>query len=204
MIKRTISILIVERDRFFTQGLCLGLNAICHARGMSLQLVDRNDIANSGVDIIFLGNSTACPPWLYELYQQGHTPHVFFISDRERGAHIASPSLVKCGTGTLYRHQTMQTIAALLDNLLSSQQVNRSLLVGKCRCAASLTSRETQVLKYLAIGMSGHETAERLGIKSKTVNGYKRTAMRKLRAKSHQELYRWMEQGGASHLEYQP
>lgn len=204
MIKRTMAILVAERDRFFAHGLCLGLKAICHSRGMSLQLIDRNDIATRGVDIIFLGNSTACPPWLYELYQQGYTPHVFFIRDQERGDPITHSPSGECGAGTLYRHQPIQTIDALLDNVLSPQEEKRSPSVGKCRCASSLTFRETEVLKYLAIGMSGHDTAGRLGIKDKTVNGYKRNAMRKLCVKSHQELYRWMELGGASHLEYQP
>lgn len=204
MIKRTMTILIAERDRFFAHGLGLGLKAFCHARGMSLQLVDRNDIANNGVDIIFLGNNTACPPWLYELYQQGHMPHVFFIRDQERGDPIAHSPMGGCGAGTLYRHQPIQAIAALLDNVLSPQDGKHSPSVGKCRCASSLTLRETEVLRYLAIGMSGHDTAGHLGIKDKTLNGYKRNAMRKLCVKSHQELYRWMELGGASHLEYQP
>ncbi|MFV8847075.1 helix-turn-helix domain-containing protein [Serratia fonticola] len=57
-----------------------------------------------------------------------------------------------------------------------------------------------EALKYLAIGMSGHDTAGLLGIKGKTVNGHKRNAMRKLCVKTNQELYRWMELGGSSHL----
>lgn len=203
MIKRTIVILIAERDRFFAHGLSLALKVFCHSRRVSLQLVTRDDIANSGVDIIFLGNSTACPPWLYELYQQGYTPHVFFIRDQERSDPVTHCPIGECGAGTLYRHQPIQAIDTLLDNVLSPQDEKRSPSLGKCCCASSLTFRETEVLKYLAIGMSGHDTAGRLGIKDKTVNGYVRNAMRKLCVKSHQELYRWMELGGASHLECQ-
>lgn len=204
MSKHTIAILIAERDRFFAHGLSLGLKTFCHSREVSLQLVNRDDIATSGVDIIFLGNSSACPPWLYGLYQQGCTPHVFFIRDRERSGPVAHAPLNECGAGTLYRHQPIQAIDALLDNVLSPQDGKRSPSVGKCHCASSLTFRETEVLKYLAIGMSGHDTAGCLGIKGKTVNIYMRNAMRKLCVKSHQELYRWMELGGASHLACQP
>ncbi|NBJ32926.1 hypothetical protein GE191_04425 [Serratia fonticola] len=205
MIKRTISILIAERDRYFAYGLYLGLKAYCALRGVSLCLVDSNAIPATGADVIFLGNSMVCPGWLYELYQQGCTPHVFFIKDQLRDKPMARPSVAygACGAGTLYRHQPMQAIEALLDKALFPQEGECPPIVGQCRCSSLLTCREAEVLKYLAIGMSGHDTAGSLGIKDKTVYGHKRNAMRKLCVKSDQELYRWMELGGASHLQCQ-
>lgn len=206
MIKRTISILIVESDRYFSHGLCIGLKAYCNLRGVSLRLVDSPAIPATGVDIIFLGNSIACPPWLYELYQRGYTPHVFFIRDEGRGEPLARPAVAnsECGAGSLYRHQPIQAIEALLDKIIFPQEGEPCPEVGKCRCSSLLTARETEVLKYLVIGMSGHDTAGCLGITNKTVNCHKRNAMRKLCVRSNQELYRWMELGGASHLECQP
>ncbi|MGM0514476.1 hypothetical protein BFS14_21585 [Serratia fonticola] len=205
MIKHTISILLAERDRYFAHGLCVGLKAYCYLRGVSLRLVDSSAILATEVDIIFLGDSISCPPWLNALYQQGYAPQVFFIRDLERGGSIAHHPVAnsKCGAGTLYRHQPIQAIEALLDKVIFPHEGERPPTVGKCRCSSLLTFRETEVLKYLAIGMSGHDTAGRLGIKDKTVNGHKRNAMRKLCVKSTQELYRWMELGGASHLESQ-
>lgn len=202
MIKHTISILLAERDHYFAHGLYLGLKAHCSLRGRSLRLVERCTILVHGVDIIFLGDSVTCPPWLYDLYQQGYTPHVFFIRDQLRDEPMAHPLVTNsaCGTGTLYRHQPIQAIEALLDTVIFPQEGGPPLAVGKCLCTSSLTFRETEVLKYLAIGMNGHDTAGHLGIKHKTVNGHKRNAMRKLCIKSDQELYRWMELGGASHL----
>ncbi|MBC3250165.1 helix-turn-helix transcriptional regulator [Serratia fonticola] len=103
----------------------------------------------------------------------------------------------ECGAGTFYRHQPMQAVEALLDKVLSPQY---SPSARKCRCSRMLTYRETEVLHHLARGMSGYDTAGCLGISNKTVNCHKRNAMRKLCLKSNQELYRWMELGGASYL----
>lgn len=199
MLKRTISILIAERDRYFAHGLGVGLKTFCHTRGISLRLIDKSDILENGVDIIFLGDSSACPPWLYELYQHGCIPCVFFIREKSMAGNPVTH--IDCGADTLYRDQPIRAIEAMLDKVLSPQYSSPSL--GTCRCTPLLTFRETEVLKYLAIGMSGHDTAGRLGIKDKTVNGHKRNAMRKLCIKSNQELYRWMELGGTSHLNYQ-
>lgn len=202
MVKHTISILVAESDRYFTHGLNLGLKAYCSLHGRSLRLSERGAVPVTGVDIIFLGDSITCPPWLYDLYQQGYTPHVFFVRDQQRGEPMARPSVTncECGAGTLYRHQPIQAIEALLDSVLFPQEGERIPAAGKCRCSSSLTFRETEVLKYLSIGMSGHDTAGLLGIKGKTVNGHKRNAMRKLCVKTNQELYRWMKLGGTSHL----
>jgi DNA-binding CsgD family transcriptional regulator len=206
MVKHTISILVTESDRYFAHGLCVGLKAYCYLRGISLRLVNSDAISATGVDVIFLGDSIVCPPWLYELYQQGYTPHVFFIRDLERGVSLPCHPVAngECGAGTLYRHQPIQAIEGLLDKVLFPQEGECPLTVGKCRCSSLLTFREAEVLKCLAIGMSGNDTAGRLGIKSKTVNSHKRSAMRKLCVRSTQELYRWMELGGASHLSCQP
>lgn len=110
MIKHTISILLAERDHYFAHGLYLGLKAHCSLRGRSLRLVERCTILVHGVDIIFLGDSVTCPPWLYDLYQQGYTPHVFFIRDQLRDEPMAPPLLpiahaaqVRCTVISLYR-----------------------------------------------------------------------------------------------------
>ncbi|HHQ6539713.1 TPA: helix-turn-helix domain-containing protein [Serratia fonticola] len=205
MVKHSISILVAESDRYFAHGLCIGLKAYCYLRGVSLRLVNSSAIPATEVDIIFLGDSIACPPWLYDLYQQGYIPHVFFIRDQQRGEPMTRPPATnsQCGAGTLYRHQPIQAIEALLDKVVFPQEGERIPAAGKCRCSSLLTFREAEVLRYLAIGMSGNDTAGCLGIKNKTVNSHKRSAMRKLCVKTNQELYRWMELGGSSHLKGQ-
>jgi len=52
-IKRTISILNAERERYFVHGFSLGLKAFCQLQGLSLRLVDREGIQENGVDIFF-------------------------------------------------------------------------------------------------------------------------------------------------------
>lgn len=197
MIKHTVSVLIADSDHYFSHGLSTGIKNFCRLRGLSLRLINRTDLAKNGVDIVFLGNSVTCPPWLFELYQQGCTPHVFFIREQERLKQLPAP--IECGAGILYRHQPMQAIEALLNRALYLPEEGASF-AGKCRCTSALTHREAEVLQCLALGMSGHDTAGHLGIHDKTVHAHKRNAMRKLSIKSNQELYQWMAQGGVSGL----
>ncbi len=81
--KKPISILIANTDNYFTYGLRLGLQAFFHSRGQELRLFEEVH-AQDKIDIVFLGNSVTCPPWLYNLHQQQHYPLVFLIKDRGR------------------------------------------------------------------------------------------------------------------------
>lgn len=206
MKKHTISILIAENNHYFAHGLSVMLKAFCQLRGRSLRLVNRHSIPVDGVDIVFLGNSVVCPLWLHEIYQQGYAPRVFFIRDRERDRLISRcpPPNVKCGAGMLYRDQTIPSIEAMLDNVFSPKKTAQSPFTAQCRCTPPLTHRETEVLQSLAMGISPQDTAGILDIKIKTVETYKRNAMRKLSVRNNQELYQWIAQGGAHRLNHQP
>lgn len=198
MIKRTISILIADDNHYFVDGFRHLLKAFCHLRGISLHLLDRNAHLKDKIDIIFLSNCFVCPPWLQELYQQGYTPQVFFI--QEQGRNKLSPKRPtynsECGAGVLYRHQTAQSIEALLDKVLYSNNQAGSPYADKCRCLSPLTTRETEVLQCLATGMCIQDTASYLVISNKTVNAHKRSAMHKLHFRRNQELHKWFVQGG--------
>ena len=203
----TISILIADYDNYFSHGLFIELKAFLQLRGFSLRLIDRNTFPKCGVDIIFLGNSVICPPWLDELSQQGCSPHVFFIKEKlvnkSTTGHTASNAL--CGNGILFRHQTLQAIEHLLDKvLLSFQEVQPRRIGRQCHCTSSLTHREIEVLQYLVTGMRTCDITWLLGISGKTIIAHKRNAMRKLHIRNSQELHRWMELGGSSHLNNHP
>jgi DNA-binding CsgD family transcriptional regulator len=203
----TISILIADNDHYFAHGLFIELRAFLQLRGLSLCLLDRMAFPKSCVDIIFLGNSVICPPWLDELSQHGCFPHVFFIKEKlgNKSVTVHTASNALCGTGILFRHQTLQAIEHLLDKvLLSLQEVEPRRLSRQCHCTSALTHREMEVLQYLVTGMCTCDITCLLGISDKTIIAHKRNAMRKLHIRNNQELHRWMELGGASHLNNHP
>lgn len=56
---------------------------------------------------------------------------------------------------------------------------------------AALTRRETEVLRHLAAGLTSRESADRLGLRSRTVDGHRRSVSRKLALSSTAELTRF-------------
>ncbi|QGP93293.1 Oxygen regulatory protein NreC [Neomoorella glycerini] len=61
---------------------------------------------------------------------------------------------------------------------------------------ANLTSRETEVLRLVALGYTNHEIAEALGLSIKTVESHKGNISRKLNLTSRAELVRYALQQG--------
>ena len=58
------------------------------------------------------------------------------------------------------------------------------------RASAELSPREREVLEMVASGLTNRETAERLGVSIKTVEGYRARLMRKIGATSRADLVR--------------
>ncbi|WP_024912220.1 helix-turn-helix transcriptional regulator [Chania multitudinisentens] len=202
-----LSILLADTDNYFTYGLRLGLQTFFQSRHQEVHLFENEHTLNN-VDIIFLGNSTTCPPWLYRLHQKKCYPLVFFIKDerRYRNTDIHRTMCDKCGVGTFYRHQDIFALLRLLDKVLSPPVMPSASPYRHCQCLrmSLLTPREVDVLQYLTLGMNGRGIATRLHISDKTVNAHKQNAMRKLNFKRNQELYHWLLQGGTRYLRESP
>lgn len=198
----TLSILIADTDRYFSYGLSLGLKTFFLSHNQDIKLIEEDNVQDH-IDIVFLGNSVTCPPWLYHLHQKKCYPPVFFIKDkgRDRDTLKSQTARSECGAGTLYRHQDISALYRLLDGVLQPQEKACSLLrPNQCPCISLLTPREVDVLQRLTLGMSGRNIAAQLRISEKTVNAHKQSAMRKLNFRRNQELYRWLLQGGARYL----
>lgn len=201
-----LSILIADIDHYFSLGLRLGLQAFFQTRHQQINLLEESHTLDS-VDIIFVGNSAICPPWLYRLHQQKCYPLVFFIKDKGWSSDTPKRKTVceQCGSGTLYRHQDISVLHDLLDRMLVRQET-RSPPDHRCQCQrmSLLTPREVDVLQCLTKGMSGRSIAIHLDISEKTVNAHKQSAMRKLNFRRNQELYHWLLQGGTRYLKGNP
>ena len=87
---------------------------------------------------------------------------------------------------------------ALSSKIFGSYMSRRSYLRGETR--APLTERESEVLRYIALGYSNKEIAGLMEISVKTIEAHKANAMRKLDMNSRIDIVRfailqgWMEE----------
>ncbi|WP_337264919.1 MULTISPECIES: helix-turn-helix transcriptional regulator [unclassified Serratia (in: enterobacteria)] len=200
-----LSILIVDANRYFAQGLRLGLQAFFQSRHQAIHLLDETQTEDN-IDIIFLGDLITTPPWLYRLHQRNCHPIVFFIKPQGRNPNAFKRGIQceKCSAGTLYRHQTLFTLLDLLNSVLSAQPQISASFQHDCPCMSPLTPRERDVLRCVYQGMNGRATGAYLDISVKTANAHKQSAMRKLNFRCNQELYQWLLQGGGHYLNERP
>ncbi len=91
--------------------------------------------------------------------------------------------------GDLYIHPAM--IRALLEDLIPAPQIPETPEPWE-----SLSERERQVLRMVAIGHTNQEIAERLGLSVKTVETYRARGMEKLGLRTRAQLVRYMIQKG--------
>ncbi len=195
-----ITILIVDTDSYFAHGLRFSIQMLFQSYHRDVRLLEIGQMPEH-VDIIFLGNSTTCPPWLYHLRQQQCHPLVFFIKEREYQSNSLRQH-TECGAGVLYRYQDLQALDNLLSKALLLYEFPNSSL-RHCHCISQLTPREKDILRCLAGGLGNHEIALNLLISEKTVNAHKQNVMRKLNFKRNYELHHWLQQGGIQKLDHQ-
>ncbi|SNB61241.1 response regulator transcription factor [Thermoflexus hugenholtzii] len=91
--------------------------------------------------------------------------------------------------GDLYIHPAMTR--ALLEDLIPAPQIPETPEPWE-----SLSERERQVLRMVAIGHTNQEIAERLGLSVKTVETYRARGMEKLGLRTRAQLVRYMIQKG--------
>lgn len=198
---QSLSILIIDTDRYFTDGLRLGLQAFFRARQQDIHLLEEQQ-ADGKVDIVFLGNLAANSPWLYRLHQRDCHPTVFFIKEHSRNKSVFKSGVQceKCNSRALHRHQSLFVLYDMLDSVLFSPSLPSLAANHDCLCLSPLTSREEEVLRCIHKGMNGRDTGAFLHISNKTANAHKQNAMRKLNFRCNQELYQWLLQGGGNYL----
>lgn len=120
--RKVISIVIVDADKYFNYGLRLALTTYFQTRYQDVLFFDEITESNN-VDIVFLSNTVTLPFWFYHLRQQKNQPFLFFIKDRKRHREIfkcrEQMQCSRCSTKALYRHQTFSVLHDLLDKALS-------------------------------------------------------------------------------------
>lgn len=101
---------------------------------------------------------------------------------------------------TLYRNQSVESMLLIINEQLEQLNSVRNAPVKPCsvvsRTDNNLTRRETEILRYLARGISNGGVARFLHISEKTVSAHKRNIMCKLNMVRPAELNYWLIQEG--------
>lgn len=194
-IKKTLTIIIIDDDKFYTSGLTIALSHYLKNRGIRANFYF--DYMNgSDADIIF--QSVRCGSCLFAanpISKSGEKPIYFSIANR-KDAHLQHLYRDEKKNHVLYRHQSINTLFQHLEScLLSQTQASENT---QRTTKKMLTPREQEVLYHLKQGKTPASVASCMGIKEKTISSHKRAAMKKLNFRRSNELFHWMLQGGLS------
>ena len=98
----------------------------------------------------------------------------------------------------IYRDWSVESVLAVVSEQFDKQKNIRSIFIPPCslRSEKNLTRRETEILRYLARGISNGGVARFLHISEKTVSAHKRNIMSKLNMIRPAELNYWLIQEG--------
>ncbi|WP_230320719.1 helix-turn-helix transcriptional regulator [Erwinia sorbitola] len=100
----------------------------------------------------------------------------------------------------LYRNQSVESMLSVINEQMEQLNNMRNIMIQPCstmtRSTNNLTRRETEILRYLARGISNGGVARFLQISEKTVSAHKRNIMSKLNMIRPAELNYWLIQEG--------
>lgn len=192
----TVSVLIMDRNEYFMTGLRYMISDFLHSKNIEVQFIAR-PVPGLSVDIVFQAIGNGMPVDVCRSLKPGVPPPLLFLIQDLRDARLLHQNQTVQQSGTLYRHQPIDSVKSMLEKAIS---VRRSQ-PPKAKLDAFiqfLTLRESEVLRYLRQGKSHEETANVMSLHVKTISSHKRSAMRKLNFKRNQELFQWLLQGGLS------
>jgi DNA-binding NarL/FixJ family response regulator len=195
----TLTILLSDQNRYFTEGLRQSLFGYFSGLGIKVNITE-NLLYKYTADVIFLSAVTHENTIPLEIYQRFFSPRqcVFIIEesnqqmvlgDIEKGERIR----------TISRKLPVSNILALLEAMLTSiDQVTepQTVLVDRDLTNNTLSAREYEVMRYLSLGINPGAVGRHLKISEKTVSAHKRTVMRKLNLIKNIELNYWLLNGG--------
>jgi DNA-binding NarL/FixJ family response regulator len=205
-----VKLLVVDDHAMVRQGLCALL-----ARALpEAELAEAADSAQAlalaasapDLDVVFL--DLAMPGMdglaaLAELTRLRPDLPVIVLTAAE-DAELARQAFDAGALGYVPKSATGDVLLAALNLVLQGEVFVPSLMVrpGAAGAAAQepgavgLTSRQAEVLRHLAEGVSNREIAERLGVSEKTVKGHMTGLLRALSAEGRQEAVRAARAGG--------
>jgi len=179
------NILIQDTDQYFAQGLTALLQFAClHRQTTATFLTKKNAYL---ADLMIVSDDTPSFIWAYHATARNTRQTVLLIQDRVR-CRKAPSGLHE--VAVIQRNDNTNTVLQLVK--LAFKKHNDRATNNVPYRTPALTAREHQVLSALAQGHQPNQIAIQLGLKVKTISGYKCTAMRKLGFSRNHELYHWL------------
>ncbi|HEJ9055886.1 TPA: response regulator transcription factor [Serratia fonticola] len=194
MMMETLTISIIDDDKFFIAGLVMALSS--YFKNKKIRFYSGRSCGITA-DIVF--QAIRCGTFIAPASSSGDSSATlyFAIADR-KDAHLQHLYRGVATSNILYRHQSVSTILQLIENILLSHQPppEDTQQTTKVCLHEPLTRREQEVLYHLKQGKAHASVASCMGIKEKTISSHKRAAMKKLNFRRTSELFHWMLQGG--------
>lgn len=201
MRKNHITIVIRDPNLFYMRGL-----TNCLTENLSLREIhtDFTDCAfNSRAKMIFMAEESLSIANIHYLNRRMSMRPlcVFIIKDSDSSDDPSEGKMHNINHyTTLYRNQSVESMLLIINEQLEQLNSVRNAPVKPCsvvsRTDNNLTRRETEILRYLARGISNGGVARFLHISEKTVSAHKRNIMCKLNMVRPAELNYWLIQEG--------
>ncbi|MFI8415328.1 response regulator transcription factor [Serratia sp. NPDC078593] len=194
----TVTILLIDNDRYFAEGLRQGISQYFNQRGINT-LFTRNIAYKNHADIAFVAKELGRKMGYGYTFSCPSRQRVFLINDHYH-AQIYPSRLSKENTVFISRSQSLESLLYLLDQALLIQEKMGTPSEPDTHTVNPpiLTRREYQVMRHLLTGMNNHAIGLQLNMSEKTVSAHKRAAMRKLNISQNIELNYWLLSGGLS------
>ncbi|AEF47902.1 transcriptional regulator, LuxR family [Serratia sp. AS12] len=191
--ERKIRIAIMDTNRFFVEGLKFALLEYFSLRGTNVEFQEG---VNNGSSVDLVLNSLTEPENV--AYCDTAQPEVGFrplyISVRKK-KHTQARRKNACAreVGVLDSQASIKTLFHLLDEKLW-RKTYVNMMPQPCQfcLGRQLSSRETEVISYLRLGLNQTQTAKFMHLSVKTVHSHKRSVMQKLNFMRRSELYSWL------------
>ena len=195
MKRNHLTVVINDPNRFFAEGLMNCISDNSSSMGLNVEFTDCD--FNSRAKLIFLSADTVSVANLHYLNRRlaSRALSVFIIHDATSNNTANTLKISKLNQYTsLYRDQAVDDFGKAIRNYLEPQSDLRNILIPPCsvRSKNNLTRRETEILRYLARGISNGAVARFLHISEKTVSAHKRNIMSKLNMIRPAELNYWL------------
>ncbi|PIJ48286.1 hypothetical protein BL250_14945 [Erwinia sp. OLTSP20] len=193
--KTNLSVLICDDDRFYASGLQALITEWADARHLHTHFADQFQ-PRARSELIFITQSELSPYRLHALRMEipASRRHVFIIHEQE-GASTDDFNSLQENCVIMSRQTQPAIIRQHLETALRKLENSAGQTLPAIATVTSnspLTFRETQILRFLARGISHATVARYLQISEKTVSTHKRNIMTKLNISRTTELNYWL------------
>jgi DNA-binding NarL/FixJ family response regulator len=193
---KTVTIAIIDNDRYFAQGLKALLMYYCTLKQISIRFLPERRSADA--TLLFQSNSfnrsaRHCRQQRHHAHKQTIVvlaPKKLDYDQRHRVACLSESGIARC--------VSVEAFLLHIEHILTAPSVVTP--IRRCpRCASALTPREWQVLAAIEQGRIVKQVAQLMNLAPKTVSAHKCNAMAKLGLIRNTELYHWLQNGGLNY-----